>query len=197
MNDTERYDDELYKAGWSDPAVKKSGARSMRIIAIDPGVMTGICYAEIEQGHLTYHPFQTTDDVDDLWDRLERFRPRFIVIEDFEFRRGKRSAGGLDLTPLQLIGVSRLYSLKAMHQCAIYVQKASTGKQYYTDRVLKQLKLYKRALPHGMDASRHLLQWAFFGPGYQFMQGTDMEESVTMTEKMEWWRGGDSPDEKT
>lgn len=147
----------------------------MRVLSIDPGGTTGYCYAEIKDGKIGYHPFQMFDDVDDLYSRLEVFKPDFIIIEDFEFRGGARK--GLDLTPVQLIGVTRLYCLNS--GCKLFTQKASTGKAYYTDAALKSRGLYLRGCPHGMDASRHLLQWFTFGYGHQFQgQDNDFAELV-------------------
>lgn len=141
-----------------------------RVLAIDPGVTTGYCYAKIEGGKIKYHPFQIVDDVDDFWARLQKFDPSYIVMEDFEFRGGARK--GLDLFPVQMIGVARLYSLHPKTNCTLFIQKAATGKSYYSDAVLKQRNLYKRGNPHAMDASRHLLQWFTFGFGHKF-QGQD------------------------
>jgi hypothetical protein len=161
----------------------------MRILAIDPGVTTGYCYAEIEDRHLIYKPFQVVDDIDDMWRRLENFRPRIIIIEDFEFRRGKRAAGGLNLFPIQMIGCARLYSLMSSHQCGLVVQKASTGRGgYYTDATLKKLGLYIRGQPHAMDASRHLLEWAMFGSGNQYIGSQRTEEFAEIGESEEWPR---------
>lgn len=139
----------------------------MRVIAVDPGRCTGYCYAAFSEGELYFYPFQSVDDVDDLWDRFRLFKPSHIVMEDFEFRGGARR--GLDLFPVQLIGVARLWN--AYHPGGFYLQKASIGKSYYSDLTLKQLGLYKRGDEHGRDASRHLLQWATFGPGYKYQNG--------------------------
>jgi hypothetical protein len=87
--------------------------------------------------------------------------------------------------PVQLIGVARLYELtEPTGQCALSLQKASTGKAYYSDTTLKNRKLYKRGVPHGMDATRHLLQWATFGAGYQYINGS--QDFATMLDK---WTG--------
>ena len=142
----------------------------MNVIAIDPGVMTGYARGKISEGHLYYYAFQMVDDVDDLWRRLKDVRPRHVIIEDFEFRQGKQRTG-INLFPVQLIGVTRLYALMGDVQCAVHIQKASYGKAYYTDNILKSRSLYKRGIPHAMDASRHLLQWFTFGAGYQFNGG--------------------------
>jgi len=151
----------------------------MRVIAIDPGVTTGFCYATLLEGELKYFPFQMVDDVDDLWRRLEKFTPRHIVIEDFKFRQGKQRTG-INLFPVQLIGVARLYSVTARHQCYCQLQGADIGKSYYTDPILKKLKLYKRGIPHAMDATRHLLTWCMFGPGNQYIGAKSTEDFATL-----------------
>jgi hypothetical protein len=142
----------------------------MRVISVDPGKTTGYCYAAFDKGKLYFAPFQMFDDVDDFWDRLAAFKPEHVIIESFQYRKGGRTNAGLDLFPVQLIGVARLYEVKA--NVKLYLQTPSQGKGYYTDRTLKQLGLYQRGEEHGRDASRHLLQWATFGAGYKFSDGT-------------------------
>lgn len=153
----------------------------MKILSIDPGVETGYCYALVNEAHLYYFPFQAVEDVDDAWRRIEQFAPRHIIIEDFEFRGGTaRRTTGLNLFPVQMIGVTRLYGL-TRGQTAVHVQKAAQGKSYYTDKVLKQMECYKRGVPHGMDASRHLLHWFTFGSGYQFNTSRDRDFATMLT----------------
>lgn len=146
----------------------------MRIMSIDPGVTSGMCYAKIDQAItdsvLEFYPFEAIDDVEEMWDRIEAFKPRYIVCEDFEFRAGTRRTG-LVLFSVQLIGIVNLYCLKAQ-QSAVFLQKASTGKSYYTDATLKKNGFYRKGAPHGMDATRHLLHWFTFGAGYQYNNGT-------------------------
>jgi len=172
----------------------------MRVIAIDPGIMTGYCYAECKGNtpdgmELVYHPFQINDDVDNLWQRLHLFRPHHIIIEDFEFRRGKMAAGGLELFPKELIGVVKLYSLIVFNEeeleswkAKLFVQKAAQGKSYYTNPVLKANQLYVRGCEHGMDASRHLLQWFTFGYGNQFMGKQLLPDFAKLTDDMNFWK---------
>jgi hypothetical protein len=156
----------------------------MKIISIDPGELTGFCYAELENHQLKYFPFQMVDDVDDLWRRLAEFQPHYAIIEDFEYRSG-RARSKLNLFPMQLIGVTRMYGLMAKSPCQVFIQKAAQGKSYYSDAVLKQLGLYKRGIPHGMDASRHLLQWCMFGAGNQFIGAKRTEEFARIVEREE------------
>jgi hypothetical protein len=155
----------------------------VKILAIDPGVTSGFCYARIAQNTLLeFYPFQAIDDVEDMWDRIEAFKPRYIICEDFEYRSGK-GRSGLNLFPVQLIGVVKLYELKAQQQCAVFMQKASTGKSYYNDVNLKAKGFYRRGVPHGMDATRHLLQWFTFGAGYKYNNGN--QKFALMLDKWE------------
>lgn len=156
-----------------------------KVISIDPGVETGFCYALITDEKMVYYPFQSVCEVDDLWRMLSAFKPRYIIIEDFESRRGSLARGGLNLFPVQLIGVTRLYELLAQHQCASFIQKAAQGKSYWSNDTLKQAGFYLRGKPHAMDASRHLLQWLMFGYGYQFLGKRRVTEYVTMIDS---WR---------
>ena len=152
--------------------------KQMKVISIDPGVHTGYCYARItDAGRLQYHPFQSVDDVDELWRRLHGFQPRYIVIEKWEDRnkgyRGSKSSG-VNSFPQQLIGVARLYALTSDHQCAIFEQAPHEGLGgFYSHKMLKQLGLLKRGditnLQHGLSATQHLLQWATFNAGSQYI----------------------------
>jgi hypothetical protein len=138
----------------------------VRVISIDPGGVSGYCYARIKDGCIEYAPFQMQDDVEDLFERLTTFKPEHIIMEDFEFRGGARK--GLDLFPVQLIGVARLYYSMFSQVAHLHMQRAATGKSYYTDAVLRKNGLYVRGCQHGMDASRHLLQWFTFGYGHKY-----------------------------
>lgn len=147
----------------------------MRLMAIDPGITTGYCFMKTTTQigasgttGLLWKAEQHMDEVDAVWDRIEEYEPRYIICEDFEFRQ--KSRAGLNLYPVQVIGVVRLYEIKARRQVAVYLQKAAQGKGYYSDNILKSEGFYKRGVPHGMDATRHLLHWLTFGAGYQFMQ---------------------------
>lgn len=160
----------------------------MKLLAVDPGVTTGYCFATLHGGatadqiniQLDVKPEQHLDDVDECWDRIEKFDPRYIVCEDFEFRQGKQRTG-LVLYSVQLIGIVNLYGAKA-ENCAVTLQKASTGKGYYTNKVLKDYGVYKpgAAWEHSMDATRHLLHWLTFGSGYQLIEGKQMKDIVKL-----------------
>ena len=157
----------------------------IKVLAVDPGVMTGFTYARITDDKLLeVYPFQMPDAVDDFWRRLHTFLPDVIVMEDFEFRG--RSRTGLNLFPVQLIGVASLYELvEPTGRVELVLQSAGVGKQYYTDIMLKSKGVYKRGIPHGMDSLRHLLQWATFRGGAQYVDFKTGEKLATMLDKWE------------
>ena len=138
----------------------------MKVLAVDPGRVTGYAYGAFSEGHLYFAPYQQLDDVEEFWDRIDRYKPSHLVVEDFQFRKGA-ARGGLDLFPMALIGVAQLYSIK--RNIGLTMQQPAQGKGYYTDVMLKRLGLYLRGTEHGRDATRHLLQWTTFGPGYKYV----------------------------
>ena len=158
----------------------------MKLIAIDPGVMTGYTYANItDERQLEVFPFQMTDAVDDFWHRLRDYAPNIIIMEDFEYRG--RSRTGLNLFPVQLIGIAHLYELtEPTGKCQLVMQPASVGKAYFTDTMLKSKKLYKRGIPHGMDSLRHLMQWATFRGGAQYV---DFKTGEQVAKLLTTWNG--------
>ncbi len=139
----------------------------VRVIAIDPGVTTGYTYGEIQNSILKYHVFQEKDEVWDFWTRLRHFNPQYIVMEDFEWRRGVQ---GLNMFPMQLIGIARLHQCCANDCSRLFLQKASTGKSHFKDDKMKFVGAYKRGVPHGTDSARHLMHWCKFGFGFQFFK---------------------------
>lgn len=137
----------------------------MRVIALDPGITTGVAYGTIDDGMMTVYAEQYNWTHHQLYAHLLERMPDVIVMESFEFRKGARA--GLILYPVELIGVVKLY--EALHPpVAVFMQTAAKGKSYYSDTHLKNGGVYVRGVGHGMDALRHLLHWYTFGSGYQY-----------------------------
>lgn len=139
----------------------------MKVLAIDPGMTTGLAYGVITTGK----PMVITTDQKkmthiELWHEIVSQMPEWVVCEDFEYRNKSRT--GLILYSLELIGVCELYAAMSDNECTLWRQKASVGKGYYSDAHLRKHGVYVRGRPHGMDALRHLLHWYTFGPGYQY-----------------------------
>ena len=110
-----------------------------KCLAVDPGRTTGLCYGLLKKGErLDVYPHQKILTVGEFWNLLNEFKPYHLIIEDFEFRQNMKKTG-LDLYPKELIGVANLYAeLQPNGPVGLYVQKAATGKAYFSNNVLKK-----------------------------------------------------------
>jgi hypothetical protein len=139
----------------------------MKIIALDPGVTTGVAIGNIDdKGLMSVDAFQKNYQHIELFSTLQLEFPEHVICESFEYRNTSRS--GVNLYPVELIGVVHLFIQGCISPVGLYMQNAATGKGFYSDNKLKEAGVYQRGVPHGMDALRHLLQWYTFGAGYQY-----------------------------
>jgi len=136
----------------------------MKVIALDPGVITGYTIGVLQDNVLTLRPGQTRFTHKMLFNQLAFMNPDVIVCESFEYRN--RARAGLELISCEYIGVVKLYS--AQTKCELKMQTASTGKGHFSDSIIKSMNLWMRGQPHAMDSVRHLLQWFDFGSGFQY-----------------------------
>lgn len=138
----------------------------IKVLSFDPGVTTGICTGLIFPNNpMEVGSMQKRWEVEDLWWFLDNQKPDVMVYETFEYRN--RSRKGLVLFSRELIGIIRLYG--RLHQVPMFDQSAYQGVGgYFTDAQLKEGNVYKPKMVHAMDATRHLLQWYTFGPGYKY-----------------------------
>lgn len=129
----------------------------MRILAIDPGVTTGLCFYYTELVRLERKQLEP-EHYSELFLELERFQPHVIICESFQNMSDLMQE---DTTkPLEYIGVVKLYHEIA--RCKLGMQTASAGKEFWTDEKLKAVGLYERGRPHSNDATRHFLYyWTF------------------------------------
>jgi hypothetical protein len=144
---------------------------SYKIIALDPGVTTGYATGVIDNGKLGAVSGQARWNEYELFLQLEFAKPQIVVYERFDFRRGQSR---MELFPRNLIGVICLYVQKRAAEndpVEVAPQMPVEGKNYYTDKVLKNHKMFKVGNPHANDAMRHLLHWFTFGSGYQYNTG--------------------------
>jgi hypothetical protein len=137
----------------------------VKVISFDPGGTTGYTNSILSDGMLSVGASQAKWSVGELWDYLDAEEPDIIVYESFEYRN--RARAGLDLTPVELIGVIKLY-IEKVDNVTVRPQRPGTGFDYFTDKKLKEDGLYIPGKPHAMDAVRHLLHWYTFGPGYKY-----------------------------
>ncbi len=146
----------------------------IRVLSLDPGVTTGWCRADLEDSFVSLLPGQGELSHRQIYSLLATYEPHYVVCEDFEYRPGQ-AKDYIVLTSLEYIGVVKLYaepsSTRMWIQPKLSMQKAAEGKGYYSNDKLKELGVYKRGLPHGMDALRHMLHWFTFKAGYGLTDG--------------------------
>lgn len=140
-------------------------------LALDPGKTTGLCLGILEESNLRLKVTQEVLSQSALHDLLSKtidtLHPLTIIYEDFQYRNVARM--GLDLTPVKIQGVIELF--REWHEPFVefYKQSPAMAKGFYTDDKLRALGIYKVGKQHGRDATRHLMQWANFGAGAQYM----------------------------
>lgn len=148
----------------------------LKVLSIDPGVTTGYTLATKDNGKFFIACNQQQFTHTEFWMFLRKtgiYGTMHTVCEDFEFRQGKQK-DGLNLYPVELIGVLRLFC-NSDQWYPLWMQKAAQGKGYFDDNKLKKMKVYQKGLEHGRDATRHLLHWFTFGAGYQFNDEPEIE----------------------
>lgn len=149
---------------------------NIKVVCFDPGVTTGYAHGVINDGTLGCVSGQAKWTEYELYVQLKLYYPDIIIYEDFVYRRGQDRA---ELFPRNLIGVINLYNQERANEWVdedgnhrpveVYHQTPSQGKGgQFSDKVLKESRMYKEANPHANDAMRHLLYWFTFGPGFKY-----------------------------
>ena len=127
----------------------------MRIIALDPGVTTGVAIYRSDDntpGRDPFEQFQFKGSHAEFWDIvLQRDDWNAIVYEKFTYQRRDR----VELYPVQVIGVIRMYAQQ--EDIPEFSHTASAAKGLITDDKLKKMGLWIPNLRHAMDATRHLM----------------------------------------
>jgi len=142
---------------------------NLRILALDPGGTTGYAHAVKDGDNMFVTYGQQRLNHYEFYDFLLSYPSDYLICESFEFRQGNQL--GVDLIPVELIGIVKLYAYLKKPQ-AIYFQPASKQgkKAYFSDARLKDMGLYLKGLEHGRSAVKHLLDWYVFGAGYKFAE---------------------------
>jgi len=161
-------------------AIAETSAGSLRtehgmrrsIVSLDPGGTTGICMGDLSDQELVLRISQRQLSMRDMYDFLENHvggceHSCHVIYESFQYR--KMSRGGLDLTPVKLIGVIELMRDRYEPLVTFTEQSPATGKAFFSDDRLKQMGIYLPGTQHGRDAERHLMQWITFGFGSQYV----------------------------
>jgi len=146
----------------------------MRVIALDPGVTTGVVFAEITATRVLLIPHQRKYTPLQLFTRLKAAQPDIVICEDFEFR--PNSPQGLVMTSAHMIGVVMMFC--EQYEVPLRMQTAGYGKAFYRSIVnLKKAGVYVGGAnyEHSMDAMRHFMQWFTFGPGFKYHKKQKVE----------------------
>lgn len=125
---------------------------TMIVMALDPGKTTG--YAVYHDEEIKSQGQCPTEMV---WDLLSNVAPEVIIYETFQHRR----IGNVDLTPVEVIGVLKEWARQ--HKAKLVLQSGQQAKHYWTNERVRELGAWVAAMPHAVDATRHLLYWVHFG----------------------------------
>lgn len=132
----------------------------MRILAIDPGVVTGFSVTP-QPGHA--HVWETNfGELSPasahlmLHASLVKVMPDVIVCERFDFRQNKR---GIDYTPVEYIGVIHLFCQSTNTPLHFQGQDVKSKKSFWDEKKLRHLGLYVPGMGHAMDALKHRLHF--------------------------------------
>lgn len=124
----------------------------MNVLAIDPGQTVGVAtYTDggiRDGGEVSFTDFlHWAEKTIHEWD--------VIVCEEFRITPRTIPAASTARWPLDVIGCVRWWC--ESRDTTLVMQSASTAKTFATNDKLKKAGLYRRGLPHGMDATRHLV----------------------------------------
>ena len=154
------------------------------MLALDPGLTTGYCFATHRDRRLYLIPGQykfSLWELDSLLLSLPNQPWTHIIYEDFQYRN--RARAGLDLTPVKMIGIIEYRECMPNSRIGFHKQSAAEGKGFYTDAKLKELGVYVKGLKHGNDATRHLLHWINFKAGSRII---DPKETIMELDLQKW-----------
>jgi hypothetical protein len=142
-----------------------------RIIAIDPGEMTGACIYHADPDMRMFIPFQKNTSIiewaADFLDHLLQPSNCIVVIESYRiyaWRANEHKWASL-LTPRIIGGVETLCRLRKI---PLVEQSAQQGKAFMKgDERLKEWGLHTPGRPHQNDATKHLCNLLLFGDWHQ------------------------------
>ena len=158
---TDCYDSRLFRR--PDGPDAGSGDLILTVVAIDPGVITGIAVANIDATNPHYCKATVLSldqySIDEFHTMIERVLhvANFVVIEDFH-----NAGAHLDSTPLKLIGVID-FLLKRVGFTEKHFAKVRPGSMEFAyKRFPETFKGLKRSsYPHSCDALGQMLTYAY------------------------------------
>lgn len=136
------------------------------VLCLDPGGTTGYAWGEIRSDEIFRYRGAGQSQLTpvELFGLLESVCPAYLLAEKFESRAG---IAGVELVSRNLLGVCELWT--EIRDCHFHQQSASEGFGFYADAKLQKLDVYIPGNVHANDATRHLLHWATFKQGSQWL----------------------------
>jgi hypothetical protein len=152
----------------------------MFILAVDPGVTTGIAgyNYNLHDWYTDQLPFEPIKLYNFFMQHIGSRVMTTVICERFDYRPvGKYNFGGsraipkVDLTPREVIGILKLACAFAGNEIVWQAPGDVNGQQgddkkdtevFWTDARVKTLGLYKPAHVHAMDAVKHILYYRSF-----------------------------------
>lgn len=143
-----------------------SVAKQRVVFCLDPGGTTGYAYGIIGADEIFRYRGAGQSQLSPmhLYGMLESVSPAYLIAEKFESRVG---IAGVELVSRDLLGVCSLWA--TIRDCHYHQQSASEGFAFYADAKLQKLGVYIPGNVHANDATRHLLHWATFKQGSQWL----------------------------
>jgi hypothetical protein len=134
------------------------------VLAIDPGLTTGLAWAKFDRAHFYDTLPEVTTEMPREFDAtcgkiettIRKVLPDLIVLEKFTITAAtaKKSTAGSSVA-IELIGVVKY--IVNQYGIKLEIQSPVDAMNFISDEKLRRLGLYKPGLDHARDATRHLL----------------------------------------
>jgi len=127
----------------------------LRILALDPGVTTGVALYCDDKWMRTQWAFEGTRTPHaNFYTALNALHPDLIIYEPFHFRQNKT---GTDFTGVEYIGIIRMFGQQK--EIPTKTITPGQGKGFWTNDKIKSLALWVPGKLHAMDATRILMTY--------------------------------------
>jgi len=135
----------------------------MKIIAVDPGGTTGIAEYDTVTEDLLQFQIGPDEHHMELYRYLWAAQPDILICERFNYQRRELDKGvSLVLISREYIGVCKLYiraTAEARENETSWAMQQPAAMSLFTDRKLKRIGVYRPAMVHANDATRHLFYY--------------------------------------
>lgn len=140
----------------------RQSLRSLRLLALDPGETTGVCFTFQGEFFVWQEETKTLDaGIRFLISTFKDFKPSHLVFESYHIYQNKvLSHTFSEVYTIQFIGCIKTLCL--LYKIPYSSQTAAMAKGFFTDEKLDQFALPVRGMRHGKDALRHAAYFHVF-----------------------------------